>query len=149
MVVSYQPSAISFAADRSHIHPTIAIDAEPTAIGVAHISNGRCRILNGAVMVESQPNVLRAIDFDGRIKPKGDDIADRTGDFELLGRNQSTRSSIAAYIEVNGVGGGKLLFTCIQETKLSERTALVLVHQIGWEHITPIEGHPDADNLWR
>ena len=76
-------------------------------------------------MVESQPNVLRAIDFDGRFKPEGDNIADCARDFELLGRNQSAWSSIAAKVEIDSVGGGKLLFTCIQETKLGENSFYV------------------------
>ena len=58
--------AVDLATDLSHVHPAIAVNTKPTAVGVAHVGNGRSGILNGAVMVESQPNVLRAIDFDGR-----------------------------------------------------------------------------------
>ena len=88
-----------------------------------------------------------AVDFNGSVKSEGYDIAHSAGDFELLCGDQSFRRSLATYVNVDRVGGGKLLFTCIQESELGERTAFILAHQLGREHVAPIEGHSDADNL--
>ena len=99
-------------------------------------------------MVESQPNVLRTVDFDRSVEGESDYVTYCACDFELLGGNQRFWSNIAANVDVNGIVGGKLFFASIQESELGEGSTLVLVHQLCGEHVTPTEGHPNADNLW-
>ena len=128
-----------------HVHEAVAIHANPTGVRLARVGHEGGRILDGTVLILANPDVLVAIDGDGRAELEDLDVARHAGDLVGLVRHLGFGLRVARP-DVKLVGAGKLRVAWVNVTHLGDLSSCIRCQRGCREHVAPIEGHADANH---